>query len=114
MYINQPNRVKGGSIAIISSSLADSSNRIDQSIKDIDLSPSSRQVNFGLSYKKKMSNDLAFSLKHLITKNLNHNEDSKKLNSSFIGLVFKDLKMGFASNPNDSSIEKQISYAISL
>ena len=114
VYINQPNRVKGGSIAIINSSLADSSNRIDQSIKDIDLSPSSRQVNFGLSYKKKMSNDLAFSLKHLITKNLNHNEDSKKLNSSFIGLVFKDLKMGFASNPNDSSIEKQISYAISL
>ena len=114
VYINQPNRVKGGSIAIISSSLADSSNRIDQSIKDIDLSPSSRQVNFGLSYKKKMSNDLAFSLKHLITKNLNHNKDSKKLNSSFIGLVFKDLKMGFASNPNDSSIEKQISYAISL
>ena len=114
VYINQPNRVKGGSIAILSSSLADSSNRIDQSIKDIDLSPSSRQVNFGLSYKKKMSNDLAFSLKHLITKNLNHNKDSKKLNSSFIGLVFKDLKMGFASNPNDSSIEKQISYAISL
>jgi len=114
VFINQPNRVEEGTIAIKSSSLADSNNRIAQSIKDIDLSPSSRQVNFGLSYKKKMSKDLAFSLKHLITKNLNHNADSKKLSSSYIGIGFKDLKLGFASNPNDSSIEKQISYAIAL
>ena len=114
VYINQPNRVEDGSIAIKSSSLEDSNNRIAQVIKDIDLRPSSRQVNIGLSYRKNMSKDLAFSLKHLITKNLNHNIDSKKLNSSYIGIAFKDLKFGIGTNPYDSSTEKQISYAISL
>ena len=114
VYINQPNRVEDGSIAIKSSNLVDSNNRIAQIIKDIDLRPSSRQVNIGLSYRKKMSKDFAFSLKHLITKNLNHNSDSKKLNSSYIGIGFRDLKFGVGTNPYDSSIEKQISYAISL
>ncbi len=114
VFINQPNRVEDGTIAIKSSSLVDSNNRIAQFIKDIDLSPSSRQVNFGLSYRKKMTRELALSLKHTVTKNLNHNIDSKKLNSSYIGIGFKDLKLGFASNPFDSSIEKQISYEIVL
>ena len=114
VYINQPNRVEDGSIGIKSSSLVDSNNRIAQVIKDIDLRPSSRQVNIGFSYRKNMSKDLAFSLKHLITKNLNHNIDSKKLNSSYIGIGFKDFKFGVGTNPYDSSIEKQISYAISL
>ena len=27
---------------------------------------------------------------------------------------YKDLKLGFASNPNDSSIETELSYAIAL
>jgi hypothetical protein len=106
--------VEDGSIGIKSSSLVDSNNRIAQVIKDIDLRPSSRQVNIGFSYRKNMSKDLAFSLKHLITKNLNHNIDSKKLNSSYIGIGFKDLKFGVGTNPYDSSIEKQISYAVSL
>ena len=114
VYINQPNRVEDGSIGIKSSSLVDSNNRIAQVIKDIDLRPSSRQVNIGFSYRKNMSKDLAFSLKHLITKNLNHNSDSKKLNSSYIGIGFRDLKFGVGTNPYDSSIEKQISYAVSL
>ena len=50
----------------------------------------------------------------LITSNLNHSNTSSKLHSSYLGMDYKDLKLGFASNPNDSSLETQISYAISL
>ena len=66
------------------------------------------------SYRKGLSEDLAFSLKHLITNNLNHSDTSNKHHSSYVGMNYKDLKLGISSNPNDSSIEKQISYAIAL
>jgi len=113
-YINQPNRVENGSVAIKTSSLADSNKNISQTIKNIDLNSSARQINMGFSYRKDLSKDLAFSLKHLITNNLNHSNISNKLHSSYFGMDYKDLKLGISSNPNDSSVEKQISYAIAL
>jgi len=113
-YINQPNRVENGSVAIKTSSLADSDRNISQIIKNIDLKSSARQVNIGLSYRKDLSKDFAFSIKHLITNNLNHSNTSNKLHSSYFGMDYKDLKLGISSNPNDSSLEKQISYAIAL
>ena len=113
-YINQPNRVENGSVAIKTSGLADSNKNISQTIKNIDLNSSARQINMGFSYRKDLSKDLAFSLKHLITNNLNHSNISNKLHSSYFGMDYKDLKLGISSNPNDSSVEKQISYAISL
>ena len=114
LYIGQPSRVENGSIVIKIASLADSTRKIDQTMKNINLESSARQVNMGLSYRKDVSEDLAFSLKHLITNNLNHSNISKKLHSSYVGMDFKDLKLGISANPNDSSIEKQISYAIAL
>ncbi len=113
-YVNQPNRVENGSVAIKTSSLADSNKNISQTIKNIDLNSSARQINMGFSYRKDLSKDFAFSLKHLITNNLNHSNTSSKLHSSYFGMDYKDLKLGISSNPNDSSLEKQISYAIAL
>jgi len=113
-YVNQPNRVENGSVAIKTSSLADSNRNISQTIKNIDLKSSARQINMGFSYRKDLSKDFAFSLKHLITNNLNHSNASSKLHSSYFGMDYKDLKLGISSNPNDSSLEKQISYAIAL
>jgi len=112
--IYQPNRVEKGSIAIKTASLADTNRNISQAIKSINLDSSSRQVNLGMSYRKNLSENLNFSLKHLITNNLNHINTSSKLHSSYLGMDYKDLKLGFATNPNDSSLETQISYAISL
>ena len=114
IFVNQPNRVDSGSIAIKTASLADSSRNINQTIKNIDLDSSSRQLNYGLSYRKDLNENLAFSVKHIITNNLNHSDNSNRLHSSFIGMDYKDLKLGFASNPNDSSIETELSYAIAL
>ena len=112
--IHQPNRVENGSIAIKTASLADANRNISQTIKNINLESSSRQVNFGMSYRKDLSENFNFSLKHLITSNLNHSNTSSKLHSSYLGMDYKDLKLGFASKPNDSSLETKISYAISL
>jgi len=114
IFVNQPNRVDSGSIAIKTASLADSSRNINQTIKNIDLDSSSRQLNYGLSYRKDLNENLAFSVKHIITNNLNHSDNSNRLHSSFIGMDYKNLKLGFASNPNDSSIETELSYAIAL
>ena len=114
LFVNQPNRVDSGSIAIKTASLADSSRNINQTIKNIDLDSSSRQLNYGLSYRKDLNENLAFSVKHIITNNLNHSDNSNRLHSSYIGMDYKDLKLGFASNPNDSSIETELSYAIAL
>ena len=114
IFVNQPNRVDSGSIAIKTASLADSNRNINQTIKNIDLDSSSRQLNFGLSYRKDLNENLAFSVKHIITNNLNHSDNSNRLHSSFVGMDYKDFKLGFASNPNDSSIETELSYAIAL
>ncbi|MCS5588613.1 MAG: S8 family serine peptidase, partial [Candidatus Thioglobus sp.] len=67
IFVNQPNRVDSGSIAIKTASLADSNRNINQTIKNIDLDSSSRQLNFGLSYRKDLNENLAFSVKHIIT-----------------------------------------------
>lgn len=114
IFVNQPNRVDSGSIAIKTASLADSNRNINQTIKNIDLDSSSRQLDYGLSYRKDLNENLAFSVKHIITNNLNHSDNSNRLHSSYIGMDYKDLKLGFASNPNDSSIETELSYAIAL
>ena len=114
LFVNQPNRVNDGSIAIKIADLADSNGNISQTVKHIDLESSSRQLNYGLSYRKDLNDDLALSLKHMITNNLNHRQNSNILHSSYIGMNYKDIKFGFATNPEDSSLETELSYAITL
>jgi len=114
LFVNQPDRVDNGSMAIKIASLADSNRNITQTIKHINLEPSSRQVNYGLSYRKDLNENLAFSVKHMITNNLNHRLDSNTIHSSYIGINYKDIRFGFAKNPGDSSLETEFSYAITL
>ena len=114
LFVNQPNRVNDGSMAIKIASLADSNRNISQTIKHIDLESSSRQLNYGLSYRKDFNENLAFSVKHMITNNLNHRQDSNTLHSSYIGMNYKDIKFGFMTNSADSSLETELSYAITL
>ena len=114
LFVNQPNRVDDGSMAIKIASLADSNGNISQTIKHIDLESSSRQLNYGLSYRKDFNEDLAFSAKHMITNNLNHRQDSNTLHSSYIGMNYKDIKFGFMTNSADSFLETKLSYDITL
>ena len=108
--ISQPNRVNGGDMSIRLSNLAEADGSLSYRDSDIDLSPSGRQIVYGFSYRKDLDKTIGFSVKHLLTSNLNHNQDSALVSSSYISLKFKDLKIGYNINSQDSSQNTHISY----
>jgi len=109
-FVSQPNRVSDGSMSIRLSNLADSDGNLTYRNKDINLEPTARQLDYGLSYRKDFDKDISFSVKHMMTDNLNHKQDSQTVSSSFIGAKYKDLKVGLAKNPGKESRSAQISY----
>jgi hypothetical protein len=108
--ISQPNRVNGGAMSIRLSNLAESNGSISYRDNDINLEATGRQIIYGLSYRKDLDKSIGFSVKHLLTSNLNHNQSSKVARSSYIGLKYKDLKLGFNTNSQDSSRNAELSY----
>ena len=108
--ISQPNRVNDGAMSIRLSNLAESNGSISYRDNDINLEPAGRQMIYGLSYRKDLDKSFGFSLKHLLTRNLNHNQSSKVARSSYIGAKYKDLKLGFNINSQDSSRNTELSY----
>ncbi len=106
-FVSQPNRVNSGDMSIKLSNLADSDGNLTYRNKNINLEPTARQLNYGLSYNKHLNENTSFLIKHMITNNLNHKKSSKKVNSSFIGVKYKHLKIGLVTNPskNDKSAE---------
>ena len=108
--ISQPNRVDGGDMSIRLSNLAESDGSISYRNSNINLEPTGRQMVYGLSYRKDLDEELGFSIKHLLTSNLNHIQDSDIIRSSYIGLKYKDLKLGFNINSFDSSKNTELEY----
>jgi len=111
IYVSQPNRINSGSMSFKTAGLAASDRSISQSLKNINVESSSRQIDFGLSYRKEINKDLDLSLKHMLTKNLNHTSSSNRLHSSYIGLGYKDIKLGVSSNPGGSLIESKFTFS---
>ena len=111
-FVSQPNRVSDGRLSIRLSNLADSDGSLTYRNKVINLEPTARQLDYGLSYRKDFDNDISFSVKHMMTNNLNHKQDSQTVSSSFIGAKYKDLKVGFAKNPGEESRSAEISYSM--
>ena len=111
VFVAQPNRISSGSIEVHIPTLADSYGTINYNAKNISLEPSSRQLNYGLSYRKNISDDLSFSFKHLVTNNPNHTDDSHTWHSSFTGLRYKNTSLGFATNPATSNPEFRLIYS---
>jgi hypothetical protein len=111
-FVSQPNRVSDGRLSIRLSNLADSDGVLTYRNKDINLEPTARQLDYGLSYRKDFDNDISFSVKHMMTNNLNHKQDSQTVSSNFIGAKYKDLKVGFAKNPGEESRSAGISYSM--
>jgi hypothetical protein len=108
--ISQPNRVSNGNMSIRLSNLAEADGSISYRNSNINLEPTGRQMVYGLSYRKDLDEELGFSIKHLLTSNLNHNQDSDLIRSSYIGLKHKDLKLGFNINSFDSSKNTELEY----
>lgn len=109
-FVSQPNRVSDGSMSIRLSNLASSDGSLTYRNKDINLEPTARQLDYGLLYRKDIDKNIAFSVKHMMTDNLNHKQDSQTVSSSFIGAKYKDLKVGFAKNPGEESRSAEVSY----
>ena len=114
LFISQPSRVNSGSMAIRLASLANSHRNINYTMKDVNLEPTGRQIDYGFSYRKDLSKDLRFSAKHMVTTNRNHQQNSKTVYSSYVGVKYKDMKFGLATIPGESAIESEFSYSLSF
>ena len=108
--VSQPNRVNNGEMSIRLSNLAESDGSITYRNTDINLKPTGRQMEYGLTYRKDLDKGISFSVKHLLTSNLNHNHNSDLTRSSYIGLRFKDLKLGYNINSHDLSENTELSF----
>jgi subtilisin family serine protease len=110
-FISQPNRVDNGRLSIRLSNLAGSDGSLTYRNKSINLEPTASQLDYGLSYRKDLDEDISFSIKHMVTSNLNHEQDSDDVSSSFIGARYKNLKVGLATNPIESQTNAELSYS---
>ena len=98
--ISQPNRVKDGSLTLRLSDLADSNGNINIRETDVDLEPSGRQIDTSIAYTKDISDDFTLSFKGTITNELNHIKENDRHYSGYIGLDFKNLKIGVSDGTN--------------
>ncbi len=110
LSISQPNRVNNGEMSIRLSNLAESDGSITHRNTNINLKPTGRQMEYGLTYRKDLDKGIGFSVKHLLTSNLNHNHNSDLARSSYIGLRYKDLKLGYNINSHDLSENTELSF----
>ena len=108
--VSQPDRVNNGEMSIRLSNLAESDGSISYRNTNINLKPTGRQIEYGLTYRKDLDKGISFSTRHLLTSNLNHNHNSDLARSSYIGLKYKDLKLGYNINSHDSSKNTQLSF----
>ena len=108
--VSQPNRVNNGEMSIRLSNLAESDGSITYRNTDINLKPTGRQMEYGLTYRKDLDKGISFSVKHLLTSNLNHNHNSDLTRSSYIGLRYKALKLGYNINSHDLSENTELSF----
>ena len=110
LSISQPNRIEDGEMSIRISNLAKSDGTISYRTKGIKLQPFGREVSYGLNYRKDFDQKFGVSLKHILTSNLNHLQDSAIAKSSYIGLRYKDLKLGYNIDSASSSENAELSY----
>ena len=110
LSISQPNRIEDGEMSIRISNLAESDGTISYRTKGIKLQPFGREVSYGLNYRKDFDQNFGVSLKHILTSNLNHMQDSAIAKSSYIGLRYKDLKLGYNIDSASSSENAELSY----
>ncbi len=109
-YLSQPNRVERGNIDIRLTNLPDQNGNITYTKHSINLLPSGRQKDFGLSYNKLFENDYYINLKMIGTRENNHIKSSKDVLSGFIGLGFKNLSMGASNASNREGFDTKLLY----
>ena len=114
LSVSQPDRIHGGEMSIRMSNLAQSNGDISYRNKNIELKATGRQLVYGLSYRKDLDKRFGFSLKHVFTTNLNHMNTSASVRSSYLGLKYKDLKLGYNIDSHNSLESAELSYKYSF
>lgn len=109
MFLRQPNRVDGGSLSMRVAGLADENGDLSYENRDYSLSTSGRQLDYGISYKKRVSNDLSLSIRHQISKDRNHIAGADTDNASFVGFKYRDFGFGMMADSNGDS-ERLLKY----
>tara|TARA_B110000977_G_C10989907_1_gene459473 strand:- start:246 stop:1283 length:1038 start_codon:yes stop_codon:yes gene_type:complete len=110
-FVSQPNRVSKGSMSVRLPNLADSDGNLTYRKKEIGLEPSARQLDFAVTYRKDFDTNRNLIVKHMVTKNYNHSQNSKMINSSFIGAKYKNLKIGVSKAFENNYKSAEITYA---
>jgi hypothetical protein len=111
VFVSQPNRVGKGSMSVRLPNLADSDGNLTYRKKEIDLEPSARQLDFSVTYRKDFDTNRNLIVKHMVTKNYNHSQNSKMINSSFIGAKYNNLKIGVSKAFENNNKSAEITYA---
>ena len=114
LSISQPNRIDNGEMSIRMANLAESDGAISYKNKSINLKAGGREISYGLSYRNDFNDRFGFSLKHVLTSNQNHIEDAKIARSSYVGLNYKDLKLGYNVDSKNALKQAEISYQYSF
>ena len=55
--------------------------------------------------------DLTLVLKHTVANNQNHSIDSKIVHSSYSGMAYKDIKLGFVKSLDNSKLYAELAYS---
>jgi len=58
-----------------------------------------------------LTDDLTLALKHSIASNQNHSIDSNIVNSSYLGMVYKDIKLGFVKSLESQKLDAKLAYS---
>jgi hypothetical protein len=114
LSIRQPNLISDGNLSIRLSNLADSNGNLSYHNKNINLKPTAKQLDYTVSYRKDFEKDIGISLKHIMTKNLNHKQNSEIVHVSYLGAKYRDLKFGINTMPGESALESELSYTLSF
>ena len=114
LSVSQPNRINSGEMSIRMANLAESDGTISYKNKSISLNAGGKEMAYGLSYRRDFDDHFGFSLKHILTSNLNHIEDAKIARSSYVGLNYKDLKLGYNVDSTNALKQAEISYKYSF
>ena len=96
--ISQPNRVIDGELNLRLSEPVGKNGAIKLKEISVPLKPSGRQIDTTASYTYDVNDDLTLSTKLSHSSELNHIEDNKDIWSGFVGMKYKNLKIGVSDS----------------
>ena len=111
LSLSQPNRIRSGSMDIAISNLYDSDGNVTFENHNISLSPTGRQIDIGLGFRKKYSDDFEYILKYKNSINPGHVSDAESTHNFSVVSRFGDYKMGVISGTDKGGEALELTYS---